>query len=84
MKILEFSDGIKRDQAKVSLEEVHGSLFLMVTNHYCEVTVVDLSDVSNAMPLTKKISQWHTKRVRKHLLSVLNPQWEELKKKENK
>ena len=84
MKLLEFKDKIKKDESTVSLEEVHDNLFLIVTDHYGKVTVVDLSDVSNAMPLTKKISQWHTKRVRKHFLSVLNPQWEELKKKENK
>lgn len=63
MKLFEFVDGVERDKSKVSLEEVHGNLFLMVTDHYGEVTIVDLSDVNNSISLTKKISQWHTKRL---------------------
>lgn len=83
MKLHSFSDNIENNESKISLEEVNGNLFLMVTDHYGEVTVVDLSDVKNAMALTKKINQWHTKMIRQEFLSVFNPQWEELKK-ENK
>ena len=54
MKLHSFSDNIENNESKISLEEVNGNLFLMVTDHYGEVTVVDLSDVKNAMALTKK------------------------------
>lgn len=83
MKLLEFVDDIERDQSTISLEEVHGNLFLMVTDHYGEVTVVDLSNVSNSMALSIEIKRWCKKQIRQEFLSVLNPQWEELKK-ENK
>ena len=83
MKLLEFVDGIERDQSTISLEEVHGNLFLMVTDHYGKVTVVDLSNVGNSIALSIEIERWCKKQIRQEFLSVLNPQWEELKK-ENK
>ena len=83
MKLLEFVDGIERDQSTISLEEVRGNLFLIVTDHYGEVTVVDLSNVGNSIALSIEIERWCNKQFKQEMLSWFNPQQEELKK-ENK
>lgn len=81
MKLLEFVDGIERDQSTISLEEVHGNLFLMVTDHYGEVTVVDLSNVSNSIALSMEIERWCNKQFKQELSSAFNPQhWEEMER----